>query len=153
MQICETVRALLTAHPYKLLKLREKLPEMLANLTGTAATPLVLWTTGMRQQLESALEPQLAPQGPPSEALQALVGWQYSELKEELVVEDVYVRLYCEVCFAAICILCLAFRDSLTRVKEGLRFDSRSQHQSCSLILNGPFQRPYRHYRNCSRSS
>jgi hypothetical protein len=107
MQIRETLRSLLTAHPYKLLNSQETIPEMLAILTGSAATPLVLWTPAMRQQLHSALEPQLDPEGPSPIALESLEGWQYSELVDELVVEDVYVRLYCKVRLCCLSKLCL----------------------------------------------
>ena len=93
------MRALLTPYPFKLLQSRDTLPDLLAILTATAATPLVLWTAGMRAQLQGALEPQL--EGSDTEGsgavLAALEGWAYDDLRDELVVEDVYVRLYCEV--------------------------------------------------------
>eukprot|EP00892_Ulva_mutabilis_P004250 jgi/Ulvmu1/2197/UM013_0043.1 len=90
------VRALLTPYLYRRLADREEHAELLTVLTTERSSPLVVWTPAMRKQLRATLTAHRAAQPVTAEALEALAAFLYTEVEHELVVEEVYVRLFVE---------------------------------------------------------
>lgn len=66
-------------------------------LTGERSSPLVVWSGGMRRQLRRVIDDHARSAPITHDMLRTLGAFKYDEVAEEMVVEDVYVRLFVEV--------------------------------------------------------
>lgn len=97
LQVQGAVRALLTPYLYRRLADAADHVELLSVITAERSSPLVVWTPAMRTQLRGLLTAHREAQPVSAEALADLAAFRYTEVEHELVVEEVYVRLFVEV--------------------------------------------------------
>lgn len=97
LQVQGAVRALLTPYLYRRLADAMEHVELLTVLTSERTSPLVVWTPAMRTQLRGMLSAHSDAQPVTADAIEALAAFRYTEVEHELVVEEVYVRLFVEV--------------------------------------------------------
>lgn len=97
LQVQGAVRALLTPYLYRRLAETTDHVELLTVLTSERSSPLVVWTPAMRTQLRGLLVAHSDAQPVTADAIEALTAFRYAEVEHELVVEEVYVRLFVEV--------------------------------------------------------
>jgi hypothetical protein len=97
MQVTRAVHALLTPYLYNCLSGTDTHNELLTVMTTARTNCLVVWTKGMRSELRSVLDKHAALDPVTEEHLEVLGAMKYEEVADELVIEEVYIRLLCEV--------------------------------------------------------
>lgn len=97
LQVQTAVRALLTPFMYMRVQKPEDHVELLTILTTERSNPLVVWSPAMRKQLRAMIDEHERSVPVTHDALRTLGAFKYDQVSEELVIEDVYVRLFCEV--------------------------------------------------------
>lgn len=73
----------------------------------------------MRRQLRAVVDEHARSAPITHDALRTLGEFKYDEVAEELVIEDVYVRLFCEVCFEALLPIFCTFIGATVLAKTG----------------------------------
>ena len=97
LQVQTAVRALLTPFMYARVPQPDRHVELLEILATERSDPLVVWSPAMRRQLRSLIDDHARSAPVTHSALRTLGEFKYDQVAEELVIEDVYVRLFCEV--------------------------------------------------------
>lgn len=97
VQVQTAVRALLTPYLYARVQQPEAHVELLEVLTTERSNPLVVWSPAMRRQLRALIDDHARSAPVTHSTLRTLGEFKYDQVAGELVVEDVYVRLFCEV--------------------------------------------------------